>query len=319
VWLEQQRRSLVSLAELTRKDILAVFRLADELLTLPVSDRLAICEGKTLATIFLQPSTRTRLSFESAMLLVGGTYISFGHPEMTKTSAGETFEDTVRVMSGYADVLVVRHARDDAAAAADALSAVPVINAGCGTLEHPTQALTDLYTIHNLFGSIDGLTIGLMGDLRTQRTINSLAIALSRFSVNVHLICHPELNLRPETASYLGDNVVVHSTDSLADVLAALDVLYIIRIDRLRTAGPDDYACLRGSRRLTAAQLAAAKPTLAVLNPLPRDDELAADVDSTIHARYFHQAHLGRPLRAALLALMLGAADHRPPPPAAPS
>jgi aspartate carbamoyltransferase catalytic subunit len=239
------------------------------------------------------------------MLFLGGTYISFGHPEMTKASAGETLEDTVRVLEGYADILAIRHPRDDAAATAAGLVAAPVINAGCGTLEHPTQALLDLYTIHVAFGAIDGLTIGLMGDLRLQRTVNSLIMALSNFNVTLHLISHPSRRLRPETARYLDNRVKYHETDSFEDILPTLNVLYTIRIDRDRTSGPEDYSSLRGGRRLTAHDLSVAKNDLLILNPLPRDDELHPDVDATSHAFYFQQAHMGRQLRAALIAMML--------------
>lgn len=306
MWLEQEDRSLVSLKGLTKADMIEIFREADNIQNLTWRTRSSICEGKTLATLFFQPSTRTRLSFESAMLFAGGNYISFGHPEMTKVSAGETLEDTVRVSSGYADILAIRHPRDDAAVVASVSASIPVINAGCGTLEHPTQALLDLYTMHVALGSIDGLTIGLMGDLRTHRTINSLIIGLSRFDVRLHLVSHPERNLRPDTASYL-DNVIEYSwSDSFASVLPQLDVLYTIRIDRSRTRGPDHYEAIRENRRIRASDLSSAKSNLIILNPLPRDDELDEDVDRTDHAFYFKQAHLGRPLRAALLAIILG-------------
>jgi aspartate carbamoyltransferase catalytic subunit len=309
-WLEQPRRDVLSLHSFSRDDLLALFRFTDQLRALEPAERANLCRNRTLATVFFQPSTRTRLSLESAMLFVGGSYLAFGHPEMTKAAAGESLADTVRVVSGYADAIAVRHPRDDAATVSAAASEVPVVNAGSGTLEHPTQALLDLYAMHHFCGSIDGLTIGLFGDLRTQRTINSLIVGLSRFDVQLRLVSHPERALRAETAANLRPGTFTEH-ESLASVLPDLDVLYTIRIDRDRTLGAQHYEELRGDRVVTAHGLARARPGLVVLNPLPRDDELHPDVDGTPHARYFEQARLGRPLRGALLTMMLSGSEPR--------
>lgn len=302
--MPDNRRSVISLDSFARGDLIDLFQAIDRLRQLPDLERRRLCLDRTLATLFFQPSTRTRFSFESAILYVGGSYIDFGHPAMTKASAGETLEDTVRVLEGYADVLVIRHSRDDAARVASNLTTVPIINAGCGTLEHPTQALVDLYTIYDSVGSIDGLTIGLLGDLRTQRAVNSLIIGLSRFDVRLHLVSHSERRLRAETRGFLKD-VWFQELDDFREVLPDLDVLYVIRIDRDRTSGPADYDRLRGDRQVRGEDLNSAKEELKVLNPLPRDDELHESVDATSHAHYFRQAHLGRFVRAALLAITL--------------
>ena len=299
-------RDIVSIRDLSRGDMDHILDMAEvmEPLAREGSDML---HGKIMATLFFEPSTRTRLSFESAMTRLGGAALGFAETKGTSVEKGENLADTVRVVENYADVLVIRHPLEGAARMAAEFSKMPVINAGSGAEEHPTQALLDLYTIRKELGKIDGLNIGLVGDLRYGRTVHSLAYALSQYRVNLFLISPEILRTRKEVLEEVSKRVDVKETTSLTQPLRELDVIYMTRVQKERFADLAEYEKVKGAYRLTADELAKAKKTSIVMHPLPRLDEVDPDVDATGHARYFPQVGYGVVLRMALLALLLGA------------
>lgn len=260
-----------------------------------------------MATMFFEASTRTRLSFESAMTRLGGTALGFSETKGTSVEKGENLADTVRVVESYADVLVIRHPLEGAARMAAEFAKVPVINAGSGAEEHPTQALLDLYTIRKELGSIDGLDIGLIGDLRYGRTVHSLAYALSQYKARLFLISPDILRMRREVLEEVSKRITVKESSSLTEHLKELDVIYMTRVQKERFADLAEYEKVKGSLRLNAEELARAKKSAIVMHPLPRVDEIGSDVDATSHAKYFEQVRYGLIVRMALLGLVLGA------------
>ncbi len=299
-------RDIVSIRDFSRQDIDYILDMAGvmEPLARTGSDML---HGKIMATLFFEPSTRTRLSFESAMTRLGGTALGFAETKGTSVEKGENLADTVRVVESYADVLVVRHPLEGAARMAAEFSRKPVINAGSGAEEHPTQALLDLYTIRKELGSIDGLNIGLVGDLRYGRTVHSLAYALSQYKVKLFLISPDILRMRKEVLEEVSKQINVKETTSLAEHLKELDVVYMTRVQKERFADLAEYEKVKGSYRLSAQELEKMKKDSIVMHPLPRVDEVAPEVDGTSHAKYFQQVWYGVVLRMSLLALVLGA------------
>ena len=263
--------------------------------------------GKVLAELFFEPSTRTMLSFQTAMYKLGGNVIGFAEPGVSSVWKGESLADTVRVVESYSDVIVLRHPLEGAARFAAEYARVPVINAGSGAEEHPTQALLDLYTILKSKGKIDGLNIVLMGDLRYGRTVHSLAYALSLYDVTLKLISPDLLKMRPEVIEDIKDRIEVSEHTDLMEVLPDADVLYVTRIQKERFPDLAEYEKVRGSYVIDLNVLKKAKEDLVVLHPLPRVDEIAVEVDSTPFAKYFEQARNGVVVRMALLALVLGA------------
>ena len=263
--------------------------------------------GKIMATMFFEPSTRTRLSFESAMTRLGGTALGFSETKGTSVEKGENLADTVRVVESYADVLVVRHPLEGAARMAAEFAKVPVINAGSGAEEHPTQALLDLYTMRKELGSIDGLNVGLVGDLRFGRTVHSLAYALSQYKVRLYLISPDILRMRREVLEEVSKRIAVKEGLSMDEHLKELDVIYMTRVQKERFADLAEYEKVKGSFRLSADELAKARKNAIVMHPLPRVDEIGSDVDNTRHAKYFQQVWYGMVLRMSLLGLVLGA------------
>jgi aspartate carbamoyltransferase catalytic subunit len=270
------------------------------------------CRGRVLATLFFEPSTRTRLSFEAAMLRLGGSCLGFADPAASSTSKGESLADTIRTVSAYADVIAMRSPKEGAALLASRYSDVPVINAGDGGHHHPTQTLTDLLTIRRLRGAFEGLTVGFCGDLKFGRTVHSLAKTLARYSgVKMVFISPPELKA-PEyiTAGVLDKNGVVYTeTARLEDVIGSLDVLYMTRVQRERFLNEEEYIRLKDSYILTADKRAKAKRDMIVLHPLPRVNEIDVEVDADPRAAYFKQIKYGMYVRMALLAAILGAAS----------
>jgi len=299
-------RDIVSIRDFTREEIDYLLKMTDvvEPLARRGSDML---RGKILATVFFEPSTRTRLSFESAMYRLGGTCVGFADPRAASVEKGENLADTVRVVENYADALVIRHPLEGAARLAAEFSSIPVINAGSGAEEHPTQALLDLYTIRREKGKIDGLTIGLVGDLRYGRTVHSLAYALAQYQVRLYLISPDPLRMRRDVLVEVEKRIPVEESSDLAKALSRLDVVYMTRIQRERFPDLAEYEKVRGSYRLGVSELASAKRDAIVMHPLPRVDEISPDVDATPHSKYFKQVWYGLLTRMTLISLVLGA------------
>jgi len=261
--------------------------------------------GRILATLFFEPSTRTRLSFEAAMHRLGGQVISVAEAKSTSAAKGETLHDTIRTVEGYADVIVLRHPEIGSAAEAAAATHRPVLNAGDGAGQHPTQSLLDLYTIRAEQGRVDGLKIALAGDLKNGRTVHSLADLLANYDVEFMFAAPDALRMPTEIVERLrarGKTVV--ETENLADAIASCDVLYMTRIQRERFDDPAEYDRLKNAYVLTKAALSSAKASLTIMHPLPRVNEIATDVDGLSGAAYFRQAANGVPVRMALLSLV---------------
>jgi aspartate carbamoyltransferase catalytic subunit len=304
-------RHVISIADFSRGDILSVLKTAHTIEN-QAEKRQDAVNGKLMATLFFEPSTRTRLSFEAAMQKLGGKVIGFSDAGSTSTKKGESLADTIRMVEQYADVIVIRHPRDGAARLASEVSRVPIINGGDGGNQHPSQTFLDLYTIAKLFPVLlDGsapLTIAFAGDLRYGRTVHSLLTALCHFRIKLVLAAPrglemPDEYLRQAAAA----GMEVSEAASLQDAIAQADVLYMTRLQEERFPDPLEFDHIKASYRITAHMLAECRPQLRILHPLPRINEIAVDVDQTIHAHYFAQAGNGIPVRQALLGLVLGA------------
>ena len=282
-------RDIISIKDFSREEIDYILKVASKMEPIAKTGS-EMLKGKILATLFFEPSTRTRLSFESAMHRLGGSTIGFAEAEIASVKKGENLADTVRTVENYADVIALRHPLEGAARLAAEFAEVPIINAGSGAEEHPTQALLDLYTIMKEKNGIDGLNIALMGDLRYGRTVHSLAYALSMYDVKLYLISPDILRMRKEVLKTLKEKKVeVVERSRIEDVIGELDVLYVTRIQKERFPDPAEYAKVRGSYRIDLETLKDAKKDLVILHPLPRVDEISPEVDSTPHARYFRQ------------------------------
>jgi len=306
--LEFKGRDIISIEDFTREEIDYILNIASSMEPIAKSGS-TMLRGKILATLFYEPSTRTRLSFESAMQRLGGTTIGFAEAEIASVHKGENLADTVRVVENYADVIVLRHPLEGAGRLAAEFAHVPIINAGSGAEEHPTQALLDLYTMKKELGQIDGLNIALIGDLRFGRTVHSLAYALSLYNVKLYFVSPESLRMRSEVLDTIRERVKVEETTSLDEALPKLDMLYVTRIQKERFPDAAEYAKVKGSYKIDADTLKKTKKDTIVLHPLPRIDEISPDVDSTPHARYFQQVWNGVVTRMALLALILGATE----------
>lgn len=301
-------KSVVTLDDLTTDQISLLLRKASYIESNP--RRVAhACDGRVLATLFYEPSTRTRLSFETAMLRMGGHVIGFSGTQNTSVSKGETISDTVRVVSQFADVIAMRHPKEGAALVAARAAEIPVINGGDGGHMHPTQTLADLSTIEKRFGRITDLVVGLCGDLKFGRTVHSLIETLCRFG-NVHFVLISPDELR--TPRYVIDRIEAspscdyEEVHDLQDVIGRLDVLYMTRVQQERFFNEDDYLRLRDTYILDADKMKLAKPTMAVLHPLPRVNEIATEVDADPRAAYFQQVYRGMLMRMALESSLLG-------------
>jgi len=292
-------KHLISISDLGKEEILRILKKAEEFEDVALGKRrLKILEGKILGNLFFEPSTRTRMSFEVAMKRLGGDVINMTAQEASSIAKGETLADTIRVVSRYCDAIVIRHPLEGAARFAAENSAVPVINAGDGAGQHPTQTLLDLYTIKKECGRLDGITVALMGDLKYSRTIHSLIRALALFDVRIYLISPEALALPEEILEEVKGNV---TKARLEEVISELDVLYVTRIQKERFPDEEEYRKVSGSYRITAETLKNAKETMIVMHPLPRVDEIHPSVDSTKHAKYFQQSFYGVPVRMAIL------------------
>lgn len=300
-------RSLINILDLTVEEIDELLAVAEDIIA-NRSKYSEICHGKKLATLFFEPSTRTRLSFEAAMMELGGNVLGFSEAQSSSASKGETVADTTRVVSCYADIIAMRHPKEGAPLVASMYSSVPVINAGDGGHNHPTQTLTDLLTIKRKKGKLSDFTIGFCGDLKFGRTVHSLIQALSRYTgIKIVLISPDELKL----PSYIKNDVLKKNnieyvqTDSLEKVLPDLDVLYMTRVQKERFLSEEEYIRLRDSYILTKAKLKNAKEDLSILHPLPRVNEISTDVDEDSRACYFEQVLNGKFVRMALILKLL--------------
>ncbi len=300
-------RSLIDIRELNVDEIDELVRTANDIIDNPAkySEK---CKGKILATLFFEPSTRTRLSFESAMLNLGGNVIGFSDSQNSSASKGESVADTTKIVSGYADIIAMRHPKEGAPLVASMNTDIPVINAGDGGHNHPTQTLTDLLTINREKGGFNNLTIGLCGDLKFGRTVHSLISAMSRYeNVKFILISPDELKIPDyiKQTELEAKNLEYIETTSLDDVMGELDILYMTRVQGERFFNEQDYIRLRDSYILTPKKLEAAKEDLIIMHPLPRVNEISVAVDSDPRACYFKQARYGKFVRMALIMKLL--------------
>ncbi len=295
-------RHLVDFTDLTRDQWDVLYSRANEMIERP-QDFIDICRGKVACSLFYEPSTRTNFSFQTAMLRLGGTVFGFSDPATSSAAKGETLKDTFKMVSGYADVVVMRNPREGAAKAASLYSDVPIVNAGDGGHLHPTQTMADLTTITRLRGSVDGISIGLCGDLRNGRTVHSLIKALEKFdNVTFYLIAPRELAIPPYLRNFMrAKGMNFTEVTGLEPVIPHLDVLYMTRIQRERFIDPLEYERNKGIYVLTRRKLERAKPDMLVMHPLPRVDEISIDVDDDPRAVYFEQARFGMFIRMALL------------------
>lgn len=300
-------RHLIDILDLSTDEINDLINTANDIIKNPkkYSDK---CKGKKLATLFFEPSTRTRLSFEAAMYELGGNCLGFAETASSSTSKGESVADTARVVGCYADIIAMRHPKEGAPLVASKKAGVPVINAGDGGHNHPTQTLADLLTIKREKGSFDNLTIGLCGDLKFGRTVHSLIIAMSRYKNIKFILVSPEELKLPE---YMKNNVLdKHSvryeeTTSLESVIPQLDILYMTRVQKERFFNEADYIRLKDSYMITPQKLLKAKDDLCVMHPLPRVNEIAVSLDSDKRACYFKQVLNGKYMRMALILMLL--------------
>ncbi len=302
-------RDVISVNDLTRDEIMVLLDQARQMeQAVERGERLRLLDGKILATLFYEPSTRTRLSFESAMLRLGGSVISVAEAKTSSSAVkGETLFDTGKMIEGFAHVAVIRHPQRGSAAELARGACIPILNGGDGTGEHPTQALLDLYTLVREKGSLDGLCVALVGDLKNGRTVHSLVQALVRWNVRLVFVAPRSLEMPAEVKGKLA-GTQFEETDDLATALRQADVAYVTRIQKERFADPSEYENLKGAYVIDLKLIQASRPGLTIMHPLPRVDEIATDADELPNAAYFRQAKNGVYMRMALLAVVLGAA-----------
>jgi len=304
-------KDIISARDLSREDLETIFRLADYYEKSPGSFK-NLLKGSTVALLFIEPSTRTFHSFEAAARILGCEVISIRDPSVSSIAKGESLHDTIKMIESYgASAIILRHPSRGASLYASEVSSAPVINAGDGSREHPTQAILDLYTIYRKRGSIDGVRIGFLGDLRFSRTVPSLSYALALYKdIEILYIAPQALQVRREVEVYLEEKGVryrkISDPTEIRRVLGEIDVLYVTRLQKERFPDPSDYERLRGSYTVTPEILVLAKQGLGIMHPLPRVDELSPELDSTPNAWYFDQARWGLNTRVALLSLVLG-------------
>ena len=302
---EFYKKNIISVRDLDKQKLELIFDATDKIIDMSQDKRREIARGKTLGYLFFEPSTRTRLSFESAIALLGGTSIGIADAASSSIHKGETLGDTVKVISSYCDVLVLRHSLDGSSRFAAEISNKPVINAGSGTEEHPTQTIQDLYTIKKEKKKIDGLKIGIAGDLKYGRTVYSLLYGLRNYDVDLHLISPESLRIRSDSTYDIKNELSYTESSNIDEYIEDLDVLYVTRIQKERFPDEEEYAKVKGSYVIGSDMVKKMKDDAIILHPLPRIDEISADVDNTKHAKYFEQAEYGKYTRAALLGLIL--------------
>ena len=300
-----EKRCLVSVANLPKEKILNLIRMGQEFEKRP---NRKLLDGRIVATLFFEPSTRTRLSFETAANRLGAKVIGFTDPKVTSSTKGETLKDTIMMVSNYADVIVMRHYLEGAAKYASEVSPVPVVNAGDGANQHPSQTLLDLYSINKTQGKLDDLHILLVGDLKYGRTVHSLIMAMRHFNPTFHFIAPEELSMPEELKAFCREQGIKYEeqTDFNEEVIAKADIIYMTRVQRERFTDLMEYERVKDVYILRAAMLRNAKPNMKILHPLPRVNEIAYDVDDDPHAYYFEQARNGLYAREAIICDVLG-------------
>ena len=306
--IKKKIRNLIDIRDLSVKEIDDLIEVANDIID-HKEKYSHKCDGKILATLFFEPSTRTRLSFESAMLRLGGKVLGFSEAASSSTAKGETLADTICVVSGYADIIAMRHPKEGAPVVASSKALVPIINAGDGGHNHPTQTLTDLLTIKREKKRFDNLTIGLCGDLKFGRTIHSLISAMSRYkNIKFVLISPDELKLPDYVINEVlkKNNIQYVETNSMTEYMDELDILYMTRVQKERFFNEEDYLRLKDYYILSEDKLSKAKKDLCILHPLPRVNEISVEVDNDSRAKYFEQAYNGVYIRMALILMLLG-------------
>lgn len=299
-----ENRSLVTIAEHSREKILYMLEMAKEFEAHPNRH---ILDGKVVATLFFEPSTRTRLSFETAANRLGARVIGFSDPKATSSSKGETLKDTIKMVSNYADIIVMRHHLEGAARYASEVTTVPIVNAGDGANQHPSQTMLDLYSIYKTQGTLENLNIFLVGDLKYGRTVHSLLMAMRHFNPTFHFIAPDELRMPEEYKIYCREHNIkyVEHTDFTEEIIADADILYMTRVQRERFFNEADYVRLKDSYILDTEKMRLARRDLCVLHPLPRVNEISRAVDDDPRACYFRQVANGKYMREALLMKLL--------------
>lgn len=306
--MTKEIRHLIEPMDFTVKELNEIFELAHQIMADPQKFS-HICDGKILGTLFYEPSTRTRLSFEAAMMRLGGKILGFSEPNSTSISKGETLADTIKIVSIYSDIIAMRHPKEGAAKVASLYAGVPIINAGDGGHQHPTQTLTDLLTITSLKNGLDNHTIGICGDLKFGRTVHSLIKAMSRYSGNKFVLISPKELAIPQ---YIREEILQKNNmeyvevEKLEDVISDLDILYMTRIQKERFFNEEEYLRLKDSYILDKAKMDMASKDMIVMHPLPRVNEISYEIDDDERACYFKQAEYGMYVRMALMIKLLG-------------
>lgn len=300
-----EKHDFVTIADLTKEKILYMIEMAQEFEKYPNRD---ILKGKVIATLFFEPSTRTRLSFETAANRLGARVIGFADPKITSGTKGETLKDTISMVANYADVIVMRHFIEGAAQYASEVTDIPIVNAGDGAHQHPSQCMLDLYSIYKTQGKLDNLNIYLVGDLKYGRTVHSLIMAMRHFNPTFHFVAPKELALPNEYKMYCQEHNIkyVEHTDFNEDVISDADIIYMTRVQKERFSDLMEYERVKNVYILKAAMLSHAKPNMKILHPLPRVNEIAYDVDENPHAYYIQQAGNGLFAREAIFCDVLG-------------
>lgn len=300
-----EKNNIVSINDISKEEILELLKTAAYFEEHPNHK---ILDGKVIATLFFEPSTRTRLSFETAVNRLGGRIIGFSDPSVSSTSKGETLKDTIIMVSNYVDLIIMRHYLEGAARYASEVTDTPVINAGDGAHQHPSQTMLDLYSIYKTQGSLDNLTVTMVGDLKYGRTVHSLLMALSHFKVKFQFVACEELRMPEEFRTFCDKNGIEYTehTDFSADVINSSDILYMTRVQRERFTDLMEYERVKDLYNLHNAMLADSKPNLRILHPLPRVNEISQDVDDNPKAYYFQQAQNGLYARQAMICKVLG-------------
>ena len=305
-----ENRSLVTIAEHSKEKILYMLEMAKQF---EMNPNRRLLQGKVVATLFFEPSTRTRLSFETAANRLGARVIGFTDPKATSSSKGETLKDTIMMVSSYADIIVMRHYLEGAARYASEVAPVPIVNAGDGANQHPSQTMLDLYSIYKTQGTLENLNIFLVGDLKYGRTVHSLLMAMRHFNPTFHFIAPDELKMPEEYKLYCKEHQIkyIEHTEFTEEIIADADILYMTRVQRERFFNEEDYIRMKDCYILTKEKMDLAKDDMLVLHPLPRVNEISVEVDNDPRASYFKQVQFGVYVRMALILTLLGLAPEK--------